>query len=224
MKNKKIWIIFIVIVLEAYSLGSSTREGATVASSKVIITPTPTKTALQEVNEVLSEAPTSEPLQTTENWKPYTKDSQNITENNFGFTLGYPAGWLVNYQTASSSIEFDFAPPGWVAPAQSVGFMGYATMTVTRKPHYNTIDEYIQNEYGQFYQGKIEGIQSTNIGNEVSYLIQSKSDSDPIFQAGWDPRYVVLGTNNSYEINFGNGGAGGSSLIKNTIWPFLRFD
>jgi hypothetical protein len=191
------------------------------------VTPVPTKTALQAVNEFLSEKPI--PIQTTVTWKSYTRESQYLTKNNYSFNLGYPAGWWVNYQITelgkTPRVEFDIAPPGWKIPnPQNAVFLGYGSMSVDIHPHYDNINEFIKNEYGQFYQGKIEGIIDINIGNQTSYLIQAKTDSNSIFQSSWIPRNVVLGGKYSYEIGFGNGGSGDSTVIKEAIWPLLRFE
>jgi len=90
--------------------------------------------------------------------------------------------------------------------------------------HYNNIDDYIKNEYDQFSQEKIEGIKDVKIGNQDSYLIRARSDSNEVFQSAWSHRNVVLGNKYSYEIGFGNDGSGDNSKIKQIIWPMLYFD
>ena len=76
----------------------------------------------------------------TTTWLSYTKASQDLTKNTYGFGTGFPAGWWVNYQVNKvenkTRVLFDIAPPGWKIPDVNSTWLGYGTMSVDISPHY----------------------------------------------------------------------------------------
>lgn len=170
-------------------------------------------------------------------WTTYP--DSNFYLSNFRFYLSYPQTWKVNYQRRSDSylqnspftrIEFDMLPPNaQVTPpiaSQSAQWLGWGSMAVDIYPHPASVQDWI-NTYLPAYKTKVSSTNAGTIGNRQAYFISVSTDLptlDPTYST-FNPLYLVIGQNYSYEITFSqNGQLGFVDTIKKTIWPLIHFD
>lgn len=162
------------------------------------------------------------------NWKTYT--DKDVIENT-GFYLKIPNGWIVKYRKedrlsndykANFRINFDFSPPGWKIPSQSVNWMGWREMSVDVYGPKPDINNWITDYLPKYKDGLIVS-ETKTIGNKIAYLISASPNS--LFFEGWRPRYVILGKDYSYELGFNtNGETNSSEIIEKDIYPGINFN
>ena len=191
--SKLKWVLLIIALLlivggGAYYLGKKQNTALSKNQQKEA-----NPTAIQ-----LTPTSTSSPIA---NWQTYVS-SQSIG----GISITYPTGWKVNYKkefnlssdyTANYRATFDFAPPGWSNP-NAVGYMGWVAVFFDVYDSQSDINHFI-NKYYLDYKDKIKATKIADIDNKQTFLLDSNGEG--VFT----PRTVILGTNYSYEMSFGNG-------------------
>lgn len=164
----------------------------------------------------------------TADWKTYT--NKEIIENS-GLYLKIPSGWIIKYRktdklsqdyNANFRIEFDFSPPGWKVPSQSIDWMGWRIMDIDVYGTKTDINQWIT-DYLPKYKNGLTVSETKTIGNKTAYLISASPNSE--FFDGWTPRFVVLGKDYSYELGFNNNGELNSDkIIEKDIYPGIYFN
>lgn len=220
--KKMLFIMFGIIVVlgiagGSYYLGTK-KNVAVIPTQSVKISPT-----------IFQIAPTNSPLspivKPTTNWQLYTKGE--FIES-AGFSIDYPTGWRVNIKKETNlyadyqamfRLDFDFLPEGKQINPQSVDWMGWGEMNIDVYNFKKDINQFIQ-DYYPTYQQNITIFSTRQIGNKLAYYITAKDSS-----YAWAPRYVVLGKDYSYELEFGQNGEGDfMERIKNEIYPTMSFN
>lgn len=184
---------------------------------------------LQNVQKEMSiMTPTTVAKSGTANWKAYA--DKEIIENS-GLYLKIPSGWIIKYRktdklsqdyNANFRIEFDFSPPGWKTPPQSVDWMGWRIMNIDVYGTKTNINQWMT-DYLPKYKNGLTVSETKTIGNKTAYLISASSSSE--FFAGWIPRYIILGKDYSYELGFNNNGEpDAGKIIEKDIYPNIYFN
>lgn len=134
-------------------------------------------------------------------FKPYTKESQSYTYNNYWFYFTYPQNWKVEYmksivQKTETAWDFRFAPLEGSASTPS-SLTGIGTMHMSLyKPYYEVgIDGFI-NDILPEYKDSIVA-EGKKIGQTyIYYLNPTDGKSD------FKPQYAVIGTYHTYLMTF----------------------
>lgn len=161
------------------------------------------QTPPQSTQPSLPSTPTPTPDETA-NWKTYTS-GQNID----GISINYPRGWQVNYKKeynlwfdyrAKYRLVFDFAPPEWKSPCgENATYMCWGIMSFDIYDFQTDVNQFITKAYPD-YKDKLVVAKNIEIGGRPTFLLEGKEDFY------WNPRNIVLGSDYSYETNYGQDG------------------
>lgn len=139
-------------------------------------------------------------------FKPYTKQSQSYTYNNYWFYFTYPQNWKVDYirstdQKAKTAWDFRFTPlEGSASTPSSLSGVGTMHMNLY-KPYYEVgIDGFINDVLPEF-KGNVVA-EGKKIGKTYIYYLNPKNASPSNNQPVFKSQYAAIGTYHTYLITF----------------------